>query len=106
MFWNNVKERLDYLGMTQKQLAAEAGLNIGTLKNQICKNVIPDTVSTIKIAKVLNTTVESLVLGTFNKPILLTPSEQTLLDLFRKIPNNLQGIVIELEEKLVLAKIE
>lgn len=63
MFWNNVKAELDYLGLSQKELSARTGINLGTLKNQICRNVIPDAVSAVKIAKVLNTTVEYLVTG-------------------------------------------
>lgn len=63
MFWNNVKAELEYLGLSQKELSAKTGINLGTLKNQICRNVIPDAESAVKIAKVLNTTVEYLVTG-------------------------------------------
>ena len=66
MFWNNVKNELDYLGLSQKELSARTGINLGTLKNQICRNVIPDAVSAVKIAQVLNTTVEYLVTGNNN----------------------------------------
>lgn len=63
MFWNNVKELLDLKNLTQKELSALTGINLGTLKNQICRNVIPDAESAVKIAKALNTTVEYLVTG-------------------------------------------
>lgn len=63
MFWNKVKELLDLKNLTQKELSALTGINLGTLKNQICRNVIPDAVSAVKIAQALNTTVEYLVTG-------------------------------------------
>ena len=61
MFWDNVKELLDIKNLTQKELSALTGINLGTLKNQICRNVIPDAVEAVKIAQALNTTVEFLV---------------------------------------------
>lgn len=63
MFWNNVKELLDIKNLTQKELSAKTGINLGTLKNQICREVIPDAIEAVKIAKALNTTVEYLVTG-------------------------------------------
>ena len=63
MFWNNVKELLDIQNLTQKELSAKTGINLGTLKNQICREVIPDAIEAVKIAKALNTTVEYLVTG-------------------------------------------
>ena len=66
MFWNNVKELLDILNLTQKELSAKTGINLGTLKNQICREVIPDAVEAVAIAKALNTTVEYLVTGENN----------------------------------------
>lgn len=64
MFWNNVKTLLDIRNLTQKELSALSDINLGTLKNQICRNVIPDAIEAVKIAKALNTTVEYLVTGT------------------------------------------
>ena len=61
MFWNNVKNLLDISNLTQKELSALTDINLGTLKNQICRNVIPDAIEAVKIAKALNTTVEFLV---------------------------------------------
>lgn len=63
MFWDNVKELLDIQDVTQKELAAKTEINLGTLKNQICRNVIPDAIEAVKIAKALNTSVEYLVTG-------------------------------------------
>ena len=49
--------------MTQKELAAKTGLSIGTIRNQICREVIPDAISAVKIARTLKTSVEYLVTG-------------------------------------------
>ena len=62
-FWDNVKELLDIQDVTQKELAAKTGINLGTLKNQICRNVIPDAIEAVKIASALGVTVETLCNG-------------------------------------------
>lgn len=80
MFWNNVKELLDIQNLTQKELSAKTGINLGTLKNQICREVIPDAVEAVAIAKALNTTVEYLVTGENNNQ-----AAQELIELKAKL---------------------
>lgn len=63
MFWNNVKSELDYQGISQKELAAKANLNIGTIRNQITREIIPDLDSAYKIAQALNQPLEYLING-------------------------------------------
>lgn len=65
-YFEKLKDEMSYQDITQKELSAKTGINLGTLKNQICRNVIPDAVSAVKIAQVLNTTVEYLVTGNNN----------------------------------------
>ncbi len=68
MFWNNVKKILVEKNILQKDFADTLGINISTLKNQMTRNIIPDAESAVKIATVLNTSVEFLVTGKEENP--------------------------------------
>lgn len=62
-FWDNVKPMIKAHGLTQAKLAESCQIPFGTLQGWIAKSVIPDAVSAVKIAKLLNTSVEYLVTG-------------------------------------------
>ena len=66
MFWENVKILLSEKKLLQKDFAELLGINISTLKNQMTRNIIPDAIVSVKIAKALNTSVEYLVTGEDN----------------------------------------
>ena len=108
MFWNNVKAELDYLGLSQKELSAKTGINLGTLKNQICRNVIPDAVSAVKIAQVLNTTVEYLVTGNNNAAKVYEENMKkellkTLTTVLNIKPDKQTSFHIDIPDKLMVA---
>ena len=63
MFWDFVKEELKNKNLSLKTLSDLTELNYRTLQNQIGRNILPDVISAVKIAKALNTTVEFLVTG-------------------------------------------
>lgn len=105
MFWDNVKSELDYLGITQKELSAKAGINIGTLKNQICRNVMPNIEDACKIATALNTSAEYLLYGSASDKY--SSEEKSLINSYRTLNqeqkklvtmllNNLNGVVPEI----------
>ena len=62
-FLENVKNELDYLGITQKDLADKTGISVNTVRGWFSKDLIPDVYNAFKVAKALNTTVEFLVTG-------------------------------------------
>ena len=62
-FWNNVKEELDYKGMSQKELSAFTDISYNTLQSWITKDRLPDAQDAVKIARALNVSVEKLVTG-------------------------------------------
>lgn len=67
MFWNNVKLLLKENKITQKQFSIQLELPERTIETWICRNTIPDAITSVKIAKTLNTTVEFLVTGIESK---------------------------------------
>ena len=62
-FWNNVKDELDYKLMSQKELAAATEISYNTIQSWITKDRLPDAADSVKIAKVLDVSVEYLVTG-------------------------------------------
>ena len=63
MFWCSVKKLLAENKILQKDFAESIGYNVATLKNQMARNISPDIDTAVKIAKILNTSVEYLVTG-------------------------------------------
>lgn len=63
MFLENVKSKMNYSGLTQKELSEKTGISINTIRGWFSKDLIPDVYNAYRIAKVLNTTVEFLVTG-------------------------------------------
>ncbi len=66
-FWLRVKNRLDYIDMTQKELAALIGESYNTLQSWINRNRLPNAEQAVKIADSLHTSVEFLVTGKNNQ---------------------------------------
>ena len=62
-FWNNVKVELEYKLMSQKELAAKTDISYNTIQSWITKDRLPDAADAVKIAKVLDVSVEYLVTG-------------------------------------------
>ena len=63
LFWNNVKNELEYKGISQKELAVSINESYNTLQSWINRDRLPNVEQAVRIAKVLNTTVEFLTLG-------------------------------------------
>lgn len=78
VFWDNVKYMLEVKNMYQKELSFIAGINDGTLKNQISKNVIPSVTEAADIAFALGCSIEFLLTGK---------------EIKEKIPDDLQKVI-------------
>ncbi|MCQ2596109.1 MAG: helix-turn-helix domain-containing protein [Treponemataceae bacterium] len=63
-FRENLKAELEYKDMQVKELAAITGISRNTIANYLTSSqCLPNAESAVKIAKALNTSVESLVSG-------------------------------------------
>ena len=86
-FWDNVVEELEYLGMTQKSLAEKAGFDASNVAREIRYKSSPSADTAVKIANVLNVSVEYLVTGEKkNSKTSGISSENTLLRLKNSNP--------------------
>lgn len=62
-FWIRVRDRLDYLGFSQKELAERIQESYNTLQSWISKDRLPNAKQAVNIATELQTSVEFLVTG-------------------------------------------
>lgn len=62
-FWLRVKDRLDYKGITQKDLAAKVGESYNTLQSWINRDRLPNAEQAVRIADAVSSSVEYLVTG-------------------------------------------
>ena len=69
-FKDRLTDELNYQGISNKDFAHRVGISLGTLGMYLYRGSIPAADIAVKMAQVLNTTTEYLVLGTDNnKPI-------------------------------------
>lgn len=66
-FWDNVVTELDYLGMTNKALAEKAGFDASNIARGIRYKSNPSVETAVKIAEILDVSVEYLVTGKDSK---------------------------------------
>lgn len=78
-FWDNVLVELDYLGMTNKSLAEQAGFDASNIGRGIRLGSSPSVETAVKIADILNVSVEYLVNGKEVKNLKTNHSEIRLL---------------------------
>lgn len=87
-FWTNVKNELDYKGMTQKELASCIQESYNTLQAWINRDRLPNAEQAVKIAKTLDTTVEYLISG---KDVRIRPDNSITIKLLEQAIKNLQS---------------
>ena len=66
-FKDRLIDELNYQGISNKDFAHRVGISLGTLGMYLYRGSIPAADVAVKMAQVLNTTTEYLVLGTDNK---------------------------------------
>ena len=60
-FWIRVRDSLEYLGLSQKELAEQIQESYNTLQSWISKDRLPNAEQAVKIAATLQTSVEFIV---------------------------------------------
>ena len=69
-FKERLTDELNYQGISNKEFAHKVGISLGTLGMYLYRGSIPAADIAVKMAQVLNTTAEYLVLGTEEKNVL------------------------------------
>ena len=97
-FRENLRNELDFQGLTVKELSAKTGIIKGTLDNYLgIRASIPPADIAVKIAKALNVSVEFLVTGKERKEnqsatslVSVSAEEKKLLNDLNTIPQDIQ----------------
>ncbi len=93
-FKENLRDELNFQGMTVKELAAKTGLVKGSLDNYLgVRASIPPADVAVKIAKALNVSVEYLVTG---EGIEENQSKNEVMKNFYALPKNMQSAIKDL----------
>ena len=100
-FKENLKSELDYKNIKVKELAAETGISRRTIDQYLATaSKMPSAENAVKIAKVLDVSVEYLVIGTENpKSPSQKETEQNQLRLYRKYHNIIEKMERVSEDK-------
>lgn len=72
-FWKNVENELEYQNISRKDLAKRAGFVVSGISLGITNNSVPYADVAVRIADVLNVSVEYLVTGKNNEKTTLSP---------------------------------
>lgn len=83
-FWDNVGIELDYLGMTNKELAEKVGITASNIGKGQKQGSSPSADTAVKIAAALGVTVEYLVTGSNTPSNKSKQEEAEQLRLYRK----------------------
>ena len=97
-FRENLRNELDFQGLTVKELSAKTNIIKGTLDNYLgVRASIPPADIAVKIAEALNVSVEYLVTGKDKKKkknsttfVQINSEEKSILDDLNLIPQNIQ----------------
>ncbi len=97
-FRENLRNELDFQGLTVKELSAKTNIIKGTLDNYLgARASIPPADIAVKIAEALNVSVEYLVTGKDKKTsknssdfVQINSEEKSILDDLNLIPQNIQ----------------
>ena len=101
MFWEKLKDILEYQNISLKELCAKAGLQQQSIYNAITTKTSPSLDTAIKIAQTLNLPVEYIYSG--DDPQEITDEEIALIVRFRNLsPTNkklTKELIAALEDK-------
>lgn len=97
-FRENLRNELDFKGLTVKELSAKTGIIKGTLDNYLgVRASIPPADIAVKIADALNVSVEYLVTGksksnsdSYSENASVNPEEKSLLQDLNSFPKEMQ----------------
>lgn len=107
-FWENVDAELEYKCLNRKTLAQEANFDVSLIGKGIRTGSAPSADTAVRIAKILNVSVEYLVTGIPNSATEKQPTAafnsfqkyRSLANTLDHLDENTRQAVIELAEKL------
>lgn len=100
-FWDNVLVELDYLGMTNKSLAEQAGFDASNIGRGIRLGSSPSVETAVKIADILNVSVEYLVSGKNSKMAKVSNTDIRLLHKYATTIKSLDAIPEKVRKPII-----
>ena len=101
-FRENLKDEMEYQGVTTKELAERSGVSKRTIDHYLMTNPQePGVYNAQKIAKALNGSVEYLVTGAeYKSPVVVTGERLEFLNSFEKLPPDDRLLILSLIKKI------
>ncbi|MCR5764994.1 MAG: helix-turn-helix domain-containing protein [Treponema sp.] len=101
-FRENLKEEMEYQGLTTKELAEKSGVGKRTLDHYLMVNPQePGVYNAQKIAKALKVSVEYLVTGKeYKSTVAVTGEKLDFINSFQKLPVDERLLILNLIKKL------
>lgn len=113
-FWKNVEDRRNYLGITRKDLALQAGIKYAAIGAGLERDSIPAANTALRLAKALHIPLENLLDDDFTKhsyqnEISESIKREAVMNKYwnvyedlESIPKNTRQIILEMIHKLSL----
>lgn len=105
-FWETVDAELEYRGMNRKALADKVGFNLSNVGKGIKLGSIPSADTAVRIARILDVSVEYLVSGIipakcdFESEIPLVHKYSKVIKSLESLPEEIRCPIIEMIEKM------
>lgn len=100
-FRDRLREEIAFSGLSYKELAAKSGISKRTIISYVSEqSCMPSADIAVKLAKVLNTSVEYLILGEKSSQINTQSSEDSrkLLHIYSSLPENQKKLLLAMAE--------
>lgn len=97
-FWQNVEAELEYQGISRKELAYKANISYAGIGLGLERDSMPGADTALRISKVLNVSIEYLLLGSETK---FTTKENPVFSAkYKKVIDDLEKIPEEIREPI------
>lgn len=98
-FWQNVEAELEYQGISRKELAYKANISYAGIGLGLERDSMPGADTALRISKVLNVSIEYLLLGSQVESTLIKEKSE-LPAKYKKIIDDLEKIPEEVREPI------
>lgn len=99
-FKDRLREEIEYKGLSSKEIAAKIGISYSTFLSYIdMRGVLPNVETAVKIANILDVSVEYLVNGNENKKQ-TSSNEEILIQNFKKLSEQNKLNLLKISEIL------
>ena len=102
-FRERLREEISFSGLSNKEVAAQAGITLRSLVSYVSgQSCMPSADVAVRLAKVLNTSVEYLITGENSKSLAESSHEESrkLLHVYKNLPEEQQKLLLAVAEDI------